>query len=168
MPPNEKDDTEVVLRGVIRIENLPDATEFIPAVLERVKKEYVARQYNMPADWTDAEGIISSHSLSSASPVAVEIVWLHTPYRCTRSTFSFLGPSRGSMLQQNLLFTFSPPDFLTKLALQSGKLLRKGEPDLMAVSKIVLYDWQKGRLPFFRTPPLPTQVISLFDLYDLC
>jgi len=46
-------------------------------------------------------------------------------------------------------------DFLSKLAEKSGKLIRKGEPDLVAVAKTVLYDWQRGRLPYFKLPPLP-------------
>lgn len=50
-------------------------------------------------------------------------------------------------------------DFLEKLALRTGKLLKGGEPDLLTVSKMVLNDWQRGRIPFFVKPPnaeLPT------------
>lgn len=45
-------------------------------------------------------------------------------------------------------------DFLTNLATRSGKLLKGGEPDLDTVAKMVLYDWQRGKLPWFTTPPL--------------
>ncbi|ETE60039.1 Nucleolar GTP-binding protein 2 [Ophiophagus hannah] len=44
-------------------------------------------------------------------------------------------------------------DFLKKLALQTGKLLKGGEPDLHTVSRMVLNDWQRGRIPFFVKPP---------------
>lgn len=44
-------------------------------------------------------------------------------------------------------------DFLTKLAHASGKLMRGGEPDLNTAAKMVLYDWQRGKIPFFRLPP---------------
>jgi nuclear GTP-binding protein len=47
----------------------------------------------------------------------------------------------------------SPTDFLEKLAKRTGKLLKGGEPDLKAVSKMVLNDWQRGKLPFFVPPP---------------
>lgn len=50
-------------------------------------------------------------------------------------------------------------DFLEKLALRTGKLLKGGEPDMLTVSKMVLNDWQRGRIPFFVKPPnaeLPT------------
>jgi hypothetical protein len=45
--------TETVLKGVVRAERLPDPTEFIPAILERVKPEHLRRQYGV-YDWTDA------------------------------------------------------------------------------------------------------------------
>uniref|UniRef100_A0A3P8N6B5 Nucleolar GTP-binding protein 2 n=1 Tax=Astatotilapia calliptera TaxID=8154 RepID=A0A3P8N6B5_ASTCA len=46
-------------------------------------------------------------------------------------------------------------DFLEKLAFRTGKLLKGGEPDLATVSKMVLNDWQRGRIPFFVKPPGP-------------
>ncbi|XP_057690909.1 nucleolar GTP-binding protein 2 [Corythoichthys intestinalis] len=49
----------------------------------------------------------------------------------------------------------SAEDFLEKLAFRSGKLLKGGEPDLPTVSKMVLNDWQRGRIPFFVKPPGP-------------
>lgn len=44
-------------------------------------------------------------------------------------------------------------EFLTDLAKKMGKLRKGGEPDCETVAKIVLYDWQRGRLPFFTPPP---------------
>ncbi|XP_063810416.1 nucleolar GTP-binding protein 2 [Pseudophryne corroboree] len=44
-------------------------------------------------------------------------------------------------------------DFLEKLAFKMGKLLKGGEPDCQTVSKMVLNDWQRGRIPFFVKPP---------------
>lgn len=44
-------------------------------------------------------------------------------------------------------------DFLRKLAQKSGKLLKKGEPDISTVAKMVLNDWQRGKLPYFVLPP---------------
>lgn len=45
-------------------------------------------------------------------------------------------------------------DFLTKLALRSGKLLRGGEPDISTTARMVLQDWLRGRIPYFVPPPL--------------
>nr|GFB94816.1 nuclear/nucleolar GTPase 2 [Tanacetum cinerariifolium] len=43
-------------------------------------------------------------------------------------------------------------DFLVQLCKLSGKLLRGGEPDLMTAAKMVLHDWQRGKIPFFVPP----------------
>ncbi|CAH2091024.1 unnamed protein product [Euphydryas editha] len=43
-------------------------------------------------------------------------------------------------------------DFLEKLAARTGKLLKKGEPDISQVAKMVLNDWQRGKLPFYIAP----------------
>jgi len=42
--------TEIVLKGVVRAERLPDPTEFIQPILDRVKKEYISRTYGI-ASW---------------------------------------------------------------------------------------------------------------------
>lgn len=46
----------------------------------------------------------------------------------------------------------TPLEFLEKLAFRSGKLLKKGEPDIGIVARIVLNDWQRGKLPFYVAP----------------
>ena len=47
----------------------------------------------------------------------------------------------------------STEDFLTQLARASGKLLRGGEPDLNTAARMVLLDWQRGKIPYFTLPP---------------
>ena len=91
-------ETDSVLKGVVRIERLEDATEHIPAVLERVKKRYLQQAYRL-TKWTDAN------------------------------------------------------DFLEQLAKRMGKMLKGGEPDLNTAAKMVLQDWQRGKIPFFVNPP---------------
>ncbi|KAJ2696362.1 GTPase required for pre-60S ribosomal subunit nuclear export and maturation [Coemansia sp. IMI 203386] len=44
-------------------------------------------------------------------------------------------------------------EFLTELANATGKLNKGGEPDLHVVSKMVINDWLRGRLPHYRAPP---------------
>lgn len=56
-------------------------------------------------------------------------------------------------------------DFLEKLARRSGKLLKKGEPDITIVARMVLNDWQRGKLPFYVPPagfekPLSNEEVS--------
>merc|ERR1712226_1450084 len=47
----------------------------------------------------------------------------------------------------------NPLDFLEKMAKKTGKLLKGGDPDTVAVGKMVLNDWQRGKLPYFAYPP---------------
>lgn len=44
-------------------------------------------------------------------------------------------------------------DFLEKMARRTGKLFKKGEPDIATVSRMILNDWQRGKLPFYVPPP---------------
>ena len=44
---NRDSETNVVLKGVVRVGNLADATEHIQEVLRRVKKEYLMRAYHI-------------------------------------------------------------------------------------------------------------------------
>ena len=56
----------------------------------------------------------------------------------------------------------SPEDFLQQVARLTGRLLKGGEPDLNTAAKMVLYDWQRGRIPFFAPPPqLPEQHVGV-------
>ena len=63
---------------------------------------------------------------------------------------------RALVLRYNLDKDSSWPDadaFLDKLALTMGKLKKGGEPNQQAAARIVIYDWQRGRLPFYTEPP---------------
>lgn len=44
-------------------------------------------------------------------------------------------------------------DFLGKLAVKLGRLIKFGEPDLTSAAKKVLMDWQNGLIPHFKLPP---------------
>eukprot|EP01027_Heterolobosea_sp_BB2_P017167 GEZU01024350.1.p1 GENE.GEZU01024350.1~~GEZU01024350.1.p1 ORF type:complete len:362 (+),score=108.05 GEZU01024350.1:183-1268(+) len=95
---NDTDETDAVLKGVVRIENLPEPAEYIPQVLKSVKKDYLVKTYKVE-NWTD-----------------------HV-------------------------------DFLHRIALLTGKLLKGAKADIQAVARKILYDWQRGRLPWFTPPP---------------
>lgn len=43
-------------------------------------------------------------------------------------------------------------DFLSQVARHTGKLGKGGEPDLNTAAKMVLHDWQRGKIPFFTLP----------------
>uniref|UniRef100_A0A8C4Q0S3 Nucleolar GTP-binding protein 2 n=1 Tax=Eptatretus burgeri TaxID=7764 RepID=A0A8C4Q0S3_EPTBU len=100
--PSGDTDTEIILKGVVQVEKVKTPEDYIPAVLDRVRPEYVQRLYHIDS-WDSAE------------------------------------------------------DFLEKMAARTGKLLKGGEPDKQNVSKMLLNDWQRGRIPFFvKPPPAPT------------
>jgi nuclear GTP-binding protein len=44
-------------------------------------------------------------------------------------------------------------DFLTQIAKMSGRLLKGGEPDLDTIGKMILHDWQRGKILFYSAPP---------------
>ncbi|XP_065205137.1 nucleolar GTP-binding protein 2 [Planococcus citri] len=94
---NVETDTEKILKGVVRVEMVPDPGQYIPAVLERVKQEHLARTYQV-FEWTDAD------------------------------------------------------DFIEKLAMKTGKLLKGGDPDIDVIARMILNDWQRGKLPFYTAP----------------
>ncbi|KAG5255001.1 hypothetical protein OIU77_015759 [Salix suchowensis] len=95
---NHDSETDIVLKGVVRVTNLHDASEHIGEVLKRVKKEHLRRAYKIK-DWEDDN------------------------------------------------------DFLLQLCKSTGKLLKGGEPDYKTAAKMVLHDWQRGKIPFFVPPP---------------
>ena len=97
--PSGDDETDIILKGVVRIENLKDSEHHIERVLTRVKHEHVVKTYGI-SSWDDAE------------------------------------------------------DFLTQLAMKTGRLLKKSEPDLPTCAKMVLHDWQGAPCQrSFCTPP---------------
>ncbi|KAJ3039664.1 GTPase required for pre-60S ribosomal subunit nuclear export and maturation [Rhizophlyctis rosea] len=49
---------DIVLKGVVRVENLSQPEYYIPAVLERVRKEYLGRTYEVK-EWEDAEDFLA-------------------------------------------------------------------------------------------------------------
>ncbi|KAJ1561004.1 GTPase required for pre-60S ribosomal subunit nuclear export and maturation [Cladochytrium tenue] len=97
-PSNTDSESSIVLKGVVRVENVIDPTDHIEVLLSRVKPEYIKKTYEVE-EWED-----------------------HM-------------------------------DFLAKLAQKSGRLLKKAEPDVSTVAKMVLNDWLRGRIPYFALPP---------------
>lgn len=97
VPPSHETDTDMVLKGAVRTEYLEIPTDYISPILERVKRDYIVKTYQVD-DWD------------------------------------------------------TPEIFLETLARRSGKLLKGGEPDVNTVAKMVLNDWQRGKIPYFVPP----------------
>lgn len=43
-------------------------------------------------------------------------------------------------------------DFIEQLAKKTGKLLKGGEPDITVTARMILNDWQRGKLPYYVVP----------------
>jgi nuclear GTP-binding protein len=55
--PHGDTETDIVLKGVIRVENVPAPEDHVDEVLKRVKKEYITRTYGI-TEWTDHEDFL--------------------------------------------------------------------------------------------------------------
>ena len=51
-------------------------------------------------------------------------------------------------------------EFLKLVALKLGRLMKFGEPDIMAAAKKVLMDWQSGDIPHYKLPPVDLTVVE--------
>lgn len=56
--------TECVLKGVVRVENIKTPEDYIDAMLQRVKVEYIQKTYNIMS-WTDHEDFLSQFAKRS-------------------------------------------------------------------------------------------------------
>lgn len=100
VPPSSKDsETDILFRGVVRVEHVSNPEQFIPAMLERCKPQHLERTYEI-SGWTSAG------------------------------------------------------EFLEMIARKHGRLLKGGEPDETGVAKLVLNDFNRGKIPWFVPPPL--------------
>jgi nuclear GTP-binding protein len=53
VPPNSEDtESDIILKGVVRTENIPTPEDCIPVILDRVRKEYMQRTYEV-REWKD-------------------------------------------------------------------------------------------------------------------
>ncbi|XP_047487752.1 nucleolar GTP-binding protein 2-like [Penaeus chinensis] len=98
VPPSHETPTDMVLKGTVRTEYLKNPFDYIPPILERVKREYISKTYDIH-EWA------------------------------------------------------TPEELIEKVARRCGKLLKGGEPDINTVSKMILNDWQRGKIPYFVPPP---------------
>ncbi|CAK9301400.1 unnamed protein product [Gordionus sp. m RMFG-2023] len=58
---------------------------------------------------------------------------------------------------KNEIKNLDSQEFLSALAIRLGKLLKGGDPDISTAAKLVLYDWQRGKIPFFSLPPFTNE-----------
>ena len=54
-------------------------------------------------------------------------------------------------------------DFVGQCAKNYGKLIKGGEPDTKSMAKLLLMDWQRGKIPFFIPPPKEEEQMEVDD-----
>ena len=126
VPPSMTDSPEdILLRGVVRVENVENPAQYVPAVLARCKKHHLERTYDIKG-WTAS----SSNSTSEVNDDNI------------------VGKPNSDKQR-----TEEAIRFLEALARKGGRLLKGGEADLDGVAKMVLNDFLRGKIPWFSPPP---------------
>ena len=130
VPPSKTDSPEdILLRGVVRVENVENPAQYVPAVLVKCKRHHIERTYDVKG-WTATS---SSSSMESSDGVGEDNV--------------VGGPSSDRKKTEEAI------RFLEALARKGGRLLKGGEADLDGVAKMVLNDFLRGKVPWFVPPP---------------
>jgi len=127
VPPTMGDTPEdILLRGVVRVENVENPAQYIPAVLARCQAKHIERTYDI--------------KLSPASAAL------------TASASEDVDNTVGTPATDNER-TAEAIHFLDTLARKGGRLMKGGEADLDGVAKMVLNDFLRGKVPWFVRPP---------------
>lgn len=126
VPPSVTDSPEdILLRGVVRVENVENPAQYVPAVLAKCKRHHLERTYDVKG-WAGA---------SNSEPMSAE-------------EGDIVGKPNSDKQR-----TEEAIRFLDALARKGGRLLKGGEADLDGVAKMVLNDFLRGKIPWFSPPP---------------
>lgn len=136
VPPSMTDSPEdILLRGVVRVENVENPAQYVPAVLAKCKAHHLERTYEVKG-WT------ASSSANAADDLNLED--------------NIVGKPNGDKQK-----TEEAIRFLEALARKGGRLLKGGEADLDGVAKMVLNDFLRGKIPWFVPPPSTGDVVEI-------
>lgn len=131
VPPSMTDSAEdILLRGVVRVENVENPAQYIPAVLSKCKPHHLERTYDIKG-WSSTSNATAA---ASADPAASEV----------DNTVGAPNQSKRAIEEATR--------FLDALARKGGRLLKGGEADLDGVAKMVLNDFLRGKIPWFVPP----------------
>jgi len=104
----------------------------------------------------DCPGIVYPNPSDSEADIVLKGVVraekLEAPQDCIPDILRRIKPEHMAVTYGVAKWTDSV-DFLTQLATRNGRLLRGGEPDLVLTSRAIIFDWQRGKLPYYSLPP---------------
>ena len=107
--------------------------------------------------------VLASGNMSDASVALRNAVKVETLEDPITPVVAILGRvPRPHIMMHYGVSTFSDTaEFLAKLAIQMGKLKKGGVPDRSLAARIVLNDWNSGKLKYFTHPPqVTTEMVS--------
>ena len=127
VPPSLTDTPEdILLRGVVRVENVENPAQYIPAVLAKCKRHHLERTYDFKG-WTSTNDADNDATVNADQMVGTG--------------------------QTDKERTAEAIRFLDVLARKGGRLMKGGEADVDGVAKMVLNDFLRGKIPWFAPPP---------------
>jgi len=84
---------------------------------------------------------------------ALEVEKIDDPIKCALELIKFVKEKGSKQLVKVYgIDTDDDFEFLEKLAIKRGRLLKGGKPDIEEASRIVLRDWQKGKIVVWKDP----------------
>lgn len=127
VPPSMTDSAEdILLRGVVRVENVENPAQYIPAVLSKCRAKHLERTYDLKG-WSASAIMLGSEGSTGINNMV------------------------GAPNQEKAKIE-EATRFLDALARKGGRLLKGGEADLDGVAKMVLNDFLRGKIPWFVPP----------------
>eukprot|EP01023_Acetabularia_acetabulum_P068243 TRINITY_DN9626_c0_g1_i2.p1 TRINITY_DN9626_c0_g1~~TRINITY_DN9626_c0_g1_i2.p1 ORF type:complete len:520 (-),score=109.44 TRINITY_DN9626_c0_g1_i2:269-1615(-) len=112
----------------------------------------------------DSPGIVFQDGAGAVLRNAVAIDKLDDPITPVFQIVEKVG--KNSLMKAYKISNFEDADgFIRNVAMVRGKLRKGGTPDVYSAAKLILQDWNDGKLPFYTLPPkraLPsnTQIVS--------
>ncbi|RMY11995.1 hypothetical protein D0868_02824 [Hortaea werneckii] len=144
VPPSMTDSPEdILLRGVVRVENVENPAQYIPAVLKKCRKHHLERTY-------DVKGWENKKDETKRKRKMEDLDGEADPGQEEE------GGSQDPMASANKTDKVRVQEavrFLELLARKGGRLLKGGEADVDGVAKMVLNDFLRGKIPWFSPPP---------------
>merc|ERR1719495_1946578 len=104
----------------------------------------------------DSPGLVlASGSMSDASVALRNAIKVETLEDPVTPVVAIIGrvPRQHLMLHYGVATFSDTAEFLAKLAISSGKLKKGGVPDRNLAARIVLNDWNSGKIKYFTHPP---------------
>ncbi|BHF77619.1 GTP binding [Sparganum proliferum] len=155
--PDGATESEMVMKGVVRVEYLQEPELYIPEVLARVKPEYMQQRYALP-DYDPACHPLWQEMTEQGTEKEKqsEVIAQPDPSLAGAPCTTAEGGEGATQEETTSSLSRWPADadlFLQLVARRTGKLLKGGEPDITTTAKRILNDFQRGKLPYFVRPP---------------